>query len=73
MALTKNVPAGILIAAAAFGAAHAYQGWANATVIGLEGALLGVLAYWRRSVRPGMIAHAWKDAIAPVLMGAMKH
>jgi membrane protease YdiL (CAAX protease family) len=73
MALTKNVPAGILLAAAAFGLAHSYQGWSRAIIIGVEGAMLGAMAHWRKSVRPGMIAHAWKDAWAPVLMGAMKH
>ena len=73
MALTKNVPAGILLSAVAFGLAHSYQGWARATTIGVEGAMLGAMAYWRKSVRPGMIAHAWKDALAPLLMGAMKH
>ena len=73
MALTQNVPAGILLSAAAFGAAHSYQGWPQAFVIGLEGALLGAMTYWRKSVRPGMIAHAWKDAMAPILMSAMRH
>jgi len=73
MALTQNVPAGILLSGAAFGLAHSYQGWRWAMVIGLEGAMLGAMAHWRKSVRPGMIAHAWKDAWAPVLMGAMKH
>ncbi len=73
MALTKNVPAGILLAALAFGLAHSYQGWSRAMTIGVEGAMLGAMAYWRKSVRPGMIAHAWKDALASVLMSAMKH
>ena len=73
MALTKNVPSGILLSAVAFGAAHSYQGRAQAIVIGLEGALLGTMAYWRKSVRPGMIAHAWKDAMAPIFMSAMRH
>ena len=73
MALTKNVPAGILLAGVAFGLAHSYQGWTRATMIGVEGAMLGAMAYWRKSVRPGMIAHAWKDAWAPLLMSAMKH
>jgi hypothetical protein len=72
-ALTKNVPAGILISGAAFGLAHSYQGLRWAIVIGLEGAMLGAMAYWRKSVRPGMIAHAWKDALAPFLMSTMKH
>lgn len=73
MALTKNVPAGILLSAVAFGLSHSYQGLGRALVIGVEGAMLGAMAHWRKSVRPGMIAHAWKDAWAPVLMGAMKH
>jgi len=69
MALTNNAALGILLSAAAFGAAHSYQGWPQAFVIGLEGALLGTMAYWRKSVRPGMVAHAWKDAMAPIFMG----
>jgi uncharacterized protein len=73
IALTKNVPAGILISGAAFGLAHSYQGLRWAIVIGIEGAMLGAMANWRRSVRPGMIAHAWKDALAPLLISAMKH
>jgi len=27
------------------------------------GSLLGLLAYWRRSLRPGMIAHAMQDGL----------
>lgn len=73
MALTNNAPAGILLAGAAFGLSHAYQGLHWAVVIGIEGAMLGALAYWRKSVRPGMIAHAWKDALAPVLMSLPRH
>jgi membrane protease YdiL (CAAX protease family) len=72
-ALTKNVPAGIVISGAAFGLAHSYQGWRLALVIGLEGMLLGAMAHWRKSVRPGMIAHAFRDSLAPILMTAMKH
>jgi len=73
IALTKNVPAGILLSGVAFGLVHSYQGLRWAIVIGLEGTMLGTMAHWRKSVRPGMIAHAWKDALAPVLMSAMKH
>jgi uncharacterized protein len=73
MALTKSVPAGILLSGAMFGLVHSYQGFRWAVVIGLEGAMLGGMAYWRRSVRPGMIAHAWKDSLAPALMSVMKH
>jgi uncharacterized protein len=67
MALTQSAPAGILLSAAAFGAAHAYQGFRMVILIGLYGAMFGILAYWRRSVRPGMIAHAWNDSLNGVL------
>jgi uncharacterized protein len=67
MALTKNTPAGILLSAAAFGAAHAYQGFRMVILIALYGAMFGILAYWRGSVRPGMIAHAWQDSLNGVL------
>ena len=72
-ALTKNVPAGIVISGAAFGLAHSYQGWRLAIVIGLEGMMLGAMAQWRKSVRPGMVAHAFKDSLAPMLMASMRH
>jgi len=72
MALTKSVPIGILLSAVAFGAAHSYQGLGGAVRIGLQGGLLGILANWRRSVRPGMIAHAWGDIFAGVLARLMK-
>jgi membrane protease YdiL (CAAX protease family) len=62
IALTHSPLAGILLAAAAFGAAHIYQGARMVALISFYGAMFGALAYWRRSVRPGMIAHAWHDA-----------
>jgi hypothetical protein len=70
---TKSVPAGILLSAAAFGAAHAYQGLRMVVLIALYGAMFGILAHWRGSVRPGMIVHAWQDSLSGVLAGAMKH
>jgi hypothetical protein len=73
MALTKSATAGILLSAVAFGAAHAYQGFRFVILISLFGAMFGILAYWRRSVRPGMIAHAWQDSLGGVLRGLMKH
>ncbi|MGC2152864.1 MAG: CPBP family intramembrane glutamic endopeptidase [Terriglobales bacterium] len=73
MALTKSAPAGILLSAATFGAAHAYQGLRMMILIALYGAMFGILAYWRGSVRPGMIAHAWQDSLNGVLAVVMKH
>ncbi|MGA8678202.1 MAG: type II CAAX endopeptidase family protein [Candidatus Acidiferrales bacterium] len=73
IAFTKNVPAGIALAAVAFGSAHAYQGLRMVILISLFGAMFGILAYWRGSVRPGMIAHAWQDSLSGVVAGLIKH
>jgi len=73
MALTKSAPAGILLSAAAFGAAHAYQGFRMVILISLYGAMFGILAYLRGSVRTGMIAHAWNDSLNGVLAGLVRH
>ncbi len=63
-AFTKSAAVGIALSAAAFGAAHAYQGWRHVAQISMLGVMLGVLAYWRRTVRPGMISHAAQDMLA---------
>jgi uncharacterized protein len=71
--LTKSVPAGILLSAAVFGLAHAYQGLRMVILISLYGAMFGILAYWRGNVRPGMIAHAWQDSLNGVLASLPRH
>jgi CAAX protease family protein len=73
IAMTKSAPAGILLSAAAFGAAHTYQGFRLGVLISLFGAMFGILAYWRRSVRPGMIVHAWQDSLGGVVSSFMRH
>jgi uncharacterized protein len=59
-----NVPAGIFLSAAIFGICHIYQGTKAALVIAVYGALFGILAQWRRSMRPGMVAHALHDTVS---------
>ena len=71
-ALTRSAPAGILLSAAAFGAGHAYQGFRAAVLIALYGAMFGLLAHWRRSVRPGMIAHAWQDSLSGLVLAKLR-
>jgi membrane protease YdiL (CAAX protease family) len=73
IALTKSAPAGILLSAAAFGVAHVYQGFRMVILIGVFGAMFGILAYWRGSVRPGMIVHAWQDSLGGVVSAFMRH
>ena len=69
MTITKSAPAGIVLSAILFGAAHAYQGIARAAQISILGLLAGILAYRCKSVRPGMIAHAMQD----ILGGLIQH
>jgi membrane protease YdiL (CAAX protease family) len=54
---------GILLSALAFGGMHAYQGPRGPIVLSVFGILFGLLARWRRSLRPGMMAHAWHDEL----------
>ena len=51
-----------------FGMGHAYQGIKNVAAITLLGALYGWLALRRRSIRPGMLAHAWSDVYGGLRM-----
>lgn len=73
IAMTRSAIGGIILSAAAFGAAHAYQGSRMMILIGLYGAMFGTLSHWRGSVRPGMIAHAWQDSLSGVLAAIVKH
>lgn len=67
-ALTANAAAGIVLSAVVFSVGHLYEGGVKAVVIGVFGILLGTLAYLRRSLAPGMIAHAWHDIFAGALL-----
>jgi len=46
---------------------HVYQGLRVGIMSGLYGVAFGVLAFWRRSLRPGIIAHVWSDIAARLL------
>jgi membrane protease YdiL (CAAX protease family) len=66
-AFTGSLPAAIALQAFVFGFAHFYEGTWAVTKIVLYGGLFGALAAWRRSLRPGMIAHAWSDLYGVVI------
>jgi len=63
-AWTGSAAAGIVLSALAFGAGHVYQSGKSTVVLFVFGLLFGGLAQWRRSLRPGMMAHAWQDTLA---------
>jgi len=63
-ALTGSAFAGLIIAGALFGAAHGYQGARMMVVLAVYGIMFGLLAHFRKNLRPGMMVHAWQDSIA---------
>ena len=67
-ALARNTYLGLLASGIVFGLSHAYQGWRMMVVIGVYGTMFGVMAHLRRSLRPGMMAHATQDAVAGILL-----
>jgi membrane protease YdiL (CAAX protease family) len=68
IALSGQPILGILLSAVAFGGSHAYQGAKQTVILGVYGAMFGVLAYWRHSLRPGMMAHAGQDALVGLVI-----
>jgi CAAX protease family protein len=62
--LTNSPSIALVMQAALFGVAHGYQGLPSCLKIALYGVLFGALALWRKSLRPGIIAHAWTDISA---------
>lgn len=66
-ALTRSIAGGIVLQAIVFGLGHGYQGWKLMLLISIFGAMFGLLAKWRRSLRPGMLAHFLQDGVGGIL------
>ena len=71
-AITGSSAAGVILQGILFGISHGYQGLRAITMIILFGFLYGILAFWRKSLRPGMILHAWSDIYAGYLFQFMR-
>ncbi|MGI8508129.1 MAG: CPBP family intramembrane glutamic endopeptidase [Gemmatimonadaceae bacterium] len=65
-ALTGSTWLAWALQAVLFGVSHGYQGIEACAKITIYGALFGLVALWRKSLRPGMIAHALTDAVAGI-------
>jgi len=65
--MTGNSTAAVILQGVLFGISHGYQGLRAIIMITLFGFLYGILAFWRKSLRPGMILHAWSDIYAGYL------
>lgn len=66
--LAKNAYAGIVGSAVVFGLGHGYEGGKRMLLIAIYGLMFGLLAHYRKSLRPGMMAHAWHDGFTGVLL-----
>lgn len=66
-AITGSATWAVLIQAIVFGIGHLYEGVGPVGRITLFGILFGLLAVWRKSLRPGMIAHAWSDIFGVII------
>ena len=64
---------GVLISSLFFGAAHGYEGIGGMIAIVAYGVLFCLLAIYRRSLRAGMIAHAWHDIITGIIIAVARH
>jgi membrane protease YdiL (CAAX protease family) len=71
-AAARSTATAIVLQAVVFGIAHAYQGGRRIILIALYGALFGMLAAWRKSLRPGMIGHAMQDSFSGIAFRLLK-
>jgi membrane protease YdiL (CAAX protease family) len=67
LTLTGSAILAIAAQAIIFGATHLYQGWRSVVAIVVYGLLAGLLARWRRNLRPGIVAHVWQDIAGGLL------
>jgi len=66
--LSGNIYIGLIGSALVFGAGHGYEGIRRMILISVFGAMFGCLALWRKSLRPGMMTHAWHDSFQGIFL-----
>ena len=65
-AWTGSLAGGLILQGVAFGLGHGYYGRAMLAIM-VHGWLLGLLAWWRKSLRPGMLAHGVQDSLGGIV------
>ena len=63
---TGSRAAGLILQGVAFGLAHGYYRQAMLAIM-VHGWLLGLLAWWRNSLRPGMLSHGVQDSLGGIV------
>lgn len=71
-AMANSMLAGVALSAILFGCSHGYEGAARMVLIAIYGLMFGLLAWWRKSLRPGMIAHAWHDGLSGAVLRMLR-
>lgn len=61
--LYGNTVVGSVLQVMVFSLGHYYQGWIRLVPVVLIGTLLTIVALWRKSLVPGMIAHGLGDGL----------
>jgi len=69
-AMGRNVWVGIVLSGICFGSAHGYEGVRRMMLIAVYGMMFGVLAHYRKSLRPGMMAHGLHDLVTGLVLRA---
>jgi membrane protease YdiL (CAAX protease family) len=64
---------GVLCSSLLFGVSHGYEGAAGMIAITAYGAMFCALVLVTKSLRPGMIAHAWHDIFSGVMLMLVRH
>ncbi len=72
IAVLRNLPAGVILSALVFGAAHGYEGTGAMIQIAVFGGLFSILTLLRRCLLPGIMAHAWHDCITGLCLAALR-
>lgn len=65
-AWTGSYSIAVILQGIVFGLAHGFYGKAMLAVM-VQGWLLGLLFYWRKSLRPGMLAHGLQDSVGGIV------
>jgi membrane protease YdiL (CAAX protease family) len=68
--LTNRLWIGVALSSLLFGISHGYEGAAGMIAITAYGAMFCVLAMQRRSLRSGMMAHAWHDSFSGIALAS---
>lgn len=72
-AIGGRVWLGVIVSSLLFGAAHGYEGVGSMIAIVAYGAMFCALTIQRKSLRAGMMAHAWHDSVTGIALAIAKH